>query len=58
MELLFEKLEEYGRSDMYPFHMPGHKRRALTKEKTYSIDITEIDGLDNPGGPGSGVGLV
>ncbi len=47
MEYLFEKLEEYGRSDMYPFHMPGHKREALTEEKTYSIDITEIDGFDN-----------
>lgn len=47
MESLFEKLEEYGQSDMYPFHMPGHKRGALTEEKSYSIDITEIDGFDN-----------
>lgn len=47
MEYLFEKLEEYSQSDMYPFHMPGHKRGALTEEKTYSIDITEIDGFDN-----------
>lgn len=47
MEYLFEKLAEYGQSDMYPFHMPGHKRKALTEEKTYSIDITEIDGFDN-----------
>lgn len=47
MEDLFEKLEQYSRTDMYPFHMPGHKRNAFTEEKTYSIDITEIDGFDN-----------
>lgn len=47
MEDLFEKLIKNNQSDMYPFHMPGHKRKALTEEKTYSIDITEIDGFDN-----------
>lgn len=47
MEDLFEKLTDYSKSDMYPFHMPGHKRGALTEEKTYSIDITEIDGFDD-----------
>lgn len=47
MEDLFEKLEQYSRTEMYPFHMPGHKRNAFTEEKTYSIDITEIDGFDN-----------
>lgn len=47
MEDLFDKLIKYSRSDMYPFHMPGHKRGALTEERTYSIDITEIDGFDN-----------
>ena len=46
-EFLFEKLNEYEKKDIYPFHMPGHKRRALVEEKTYSIDITEIDGFDN-----------
>ena len=25
MEKLYRKLEEYSRSDYYPFHMPGHK---------------------------------
>ena len=25
-ELLIERLKKYRRSDMYPFHMPGHKR--------------------------------
>lgn len=47
MEDLFNKLIKYGESDMYPFHMPGHKRKSLTEERTYSIDITEIDGFDN-----------
>lgn len=26
MERLYRKLENYGKSDYYPFHMPGHKR--------------------------------
>ena len=26
MEKLYKKLESYGKSDFYPFHMPGHKR--------------------------------
>ena len=25
---LWTMLEEYGRSDYYPMHMPGHKRRG------------------------------
>lgn len=46
---LHEKLEEYGRSDYYPFHMPGHKRNRdiVTAGNPYAIDITEIDGFDN-----------
>ena len=47
MEDLFDKLKTYSQSDVYPFHMPGHKRGALTEERTYSIDITEIDEFDN-----------
>lgn len=47
MEDLFEKIKKYSQSDIYPFHMPGHKRRPLTEERSYSIDITEIDGFDN-----------
>lgn len=41
------KLETYGRSDYYPFHMPGHKRAELDFADPYSIDITEIEGFDN-----------
>ena len=49
---LLERLKEYGESDMYPFHMPGHKRRvdeAFSREfpNPFSIDITEVDGFDN-----------
>ncbi|MBP5266079.1 MAG: aminotransferase class V-fold PLP-dependent enzyme, partial [Lachnospiraceae bacterium] len=42
-----ELLKAYGRSDSYPFHMPGHKRRTITEINPYEIDITEIDGFDN-----------
>lgn len=49
---LLKKLEEYGKTDFYPFHMPGHKRQygcSFGKEfpNPYSIDITEIEGFDN-----------
>lgn len=46
---LLERLEAYGRTDVYPFHMPGHKRRLGPKEMRhlYEMDITEIDGFDN-----------
>ncbi len=49
---LLERLKEYGKSDYYPFHMPGHKRQiggmfAREFPNPFSIDITEIDGFDN-----------
>ena len=45
---LYEKLETYGKSDYYPFHMPGHKRREyLDMKSPYYYDITEIEGFDN-----------
>ena len=46
---LLEKLENYGKSDFYPFHMPGHKRQDFLNgfPDPYSIDITEIAGFDN-----------
>lgn len=47
MEKLNEKLQAYEKSDMYPFHMPGHKRKQLELVNPYGIDITEIDGFDN-----------
>lgn len=49
MESLFEKLRENRDSDRYPYHMPGHKRRACRdlSEDLCGLDITEIDGFDN-----------
>lgn len=44
--MLVEKLKDYANSDVYPFHMPGHKRTG-GNELPYEIDITEIDGFDN-----------
>lgn len=49
MGSLYDRLAEYGRSDYYGFHMPGHKRRLnmLGDEPAYAIDITEIEGFDD-----------
>ena len=46
---MIRELEELNNSDMYPFHMPGHKRRMYGSplEQAYGYDITEIDGFDN-----------
>lgn len=40
-------LEKYGKSDIYPFHMPGHKRLSMGDFSPEAIDITEVDGFDN-----------
>lgn len=46
---LYRQLQNYGDSDFYPYHMPGHKRRLYGSmpEELLKIDITEIDGFDN-----------
>jgi arginine/lysine/ornithine decarboxylase len=46
---LYDKLKQYGDSDYYPYHMPGHKRRAAGDfgRDIMGIDITEIEGFDN-----------
>ena len=46
MDDLYNKLSEYSSSDMYPFHMPGHKRTPHPK-LPFEIDVTEIEGFDN-----------
>ena len=49
---LYEKLTSYEKENIYPFHMPGHKRRIKNLiENPYAIDITEIDGFDNLNDP-------
>ncbi|SFA84720.1 Arginine/lysine/ornithine decarboxylase [Acetitomaculum ruminis DSM 5522] len=44
---LYQSLKEYGESDAYPFHMPGHKRNMDFGIDPVSIDITEIEDFDN-----------
>lgn len=46
---LYNRLVEYSKSDIYPMHMPGHKRntKMLPNVNPYAIDITEIEGFDN-----------
>lgn len=51
-EVLWEELKKYSASDIYPFHMPGHKRN-IPKEigegfsDPFSFDVTEVEGTDN-----------
>ena len=49
MKTLYERLEAYGKSDYYGFHMPGHKRNPVFGKEMlpYQIDITEIEGFDD-----------
>lgn len=47
MSGLYRKLMEYQDLDIYPFHMPGHKRQVQGLWNPYSYDITEIDGFDD-----------
>ena len=44
MRKLEEELDALAGSGMYPFHMPGHKRKG---DGAFRTDITEIDGFDN-----------
>ncbi|MCR5487938.1 MAG: aminotransferase class I/II-fold pyridoxal phosphate-dependent enzyme [Lachnospiraceae bacterium] len=46
---MIRELQELSRSDIYPFHMPGHKRNmeGSVLASAYGFDITEIDGFDD-----------
>ena len=46
---LYERLIEYSNLDIYPFHMPGHKRRIenMPPWNPWQIDLTEVEGTDN-----------
>ncbi len=46
---LYDELRKLNNSDIYPMHMPGHKRNLDCSEMSgyFDIDITEIDGFDN-----------
>lgn len=52
-ETLYDKLIEHNKNQVYPMHMPGHKRNTqmMSMVNPYSIDITEIDGFDNMHSP-------
>ena len=44
---ILSELIRYTDTDVYPFHMPGHKRRLDDFSKNiYEIDVTEIAGMD------------
>lgn len=45
--MILEQLKSLEQSDMYPFHMPGHKRNMACEADIFGIDITEIDDFDN-----------
>ena len=49
MSDLLQHLQKLQKSDEYPFHMPGHKRKfgSCFTDNPYGIDITEIEGYDN-----------
>ncbi len=46
---IFQRIADYTAGDIYPMHMPGHKRNTalLGTQLPYQWDITEIHGFDN-----------
>lgn len=49
MAKLYNDLISYVEKNIYPFHMPGHKRniQKISMENPFKIDITEIEGFDD-----------
>ena len=47
--IVYKELVNYSKTDWYPFHMPGHKRRLKDDYlgQAAKLDITEIDGFDD-----------
>ena len=44
---ILSELIRYTDSKVYPFHMPGHKRRFPDFDKNiYEMDVTEVSGMD------------
>ncbi len=52
-EKLYDKLVGHNDNNVYPMHMPGHKRNTMLMNmiNPYAIDITEIDEFDNMHNP-------
>lgn len=45
---LYERLMQYNKEDIYPFHMPGHKLgKILPSSCLLNLDVTEVKGMDN-----------
>lgn len=45
---LYDSLRRYVSRGIVPMHMPGHKRNpAFVMDNPYSIDITEVEGMDD-----------
>ena len=47
---MIKHLDAYLDKNIYPFHMPGHKRNEAFfdfEKKLFDYDITEVDGMDN-----------
>lgn len=46
---IYQELSKLAESEMYPLHMPGHKRNqeSTPLKGAFRCDITEIDGFDN-----------
>ena len=46
---LLDAYQQYNELNIYPYHMPGHKRNTelCRMPNPYEIDYTEIDGLDD-----------
>ncbi len=47
MVSLRDELIQLYKSDQYPFHMPGHKRRGDLAFPPEAVDVTEVIGTDN-----------
>jgi len=50
MKSIYEQLRDYTKTDIYPFHMPGHKRNReflSFDSDPVAIDVTEISATDN-----------
>ncbi len=46
--ILEAQLRAYVRRNLYPFHMPGHKRKlAPAPGLPYDWDLTEVEGVDD-----------
>jgi len=49
---MYSHIQDYLQSDIYPFHMPGHKRNPMfIPQNLGEMDLTEIPGMDVLGAP-------